>query len=97
MVLQFRFINTLAIFQRRINYVLGEHLDKFVMVYLDDIIIYLNTEEKYKKLWNEQFGKRLAKYAPWDHAINLEPGTYLRFFPIYKLIKIKNQALKEFM
>src|SRR6266568_4129154 len=49
MVLQFRFINTLAIFQRRINYVLGEHLDKFVMAYLDDIIIYLNMEEEYKK------------------------------------------------
>jgi len=29
--------------------VLGEHLDKFIMVYLDDIIIYLNSEEEYKK------------------------------------------------
>ena len=28
---------------------LGEYLDKFVMVYLDNIIIYLNTEEEYKK------------------------------------------------
>ena len=28
---------------------LGEHLDKFVMAYLDNIIIYLNTEEKYKE------------------------------------------------
>jgi len=29
--------------------VLGEHLDKFIMVYLDDIIIYLNSKEEYKK------------------------------------------------
>jgi len=29
--------------------VLGEHLDKFIMAYLDDIIIYLNSEEEYKK------------------------------------------------
>jgi len=29
--------------------VLGKHLDKFIMAYLDDIIIYLNSEEKYKK------------------------------------------------
>jgi len=29
--------------------VLGEHLDEFVMVYLDNIIIYLNSEEEYKK------------------------------------------------
>src|SRR6266702_286419 len=28
---------------------LGEHLDEFVMVYLNDIIIYLNTEKKYKE------------------------------------------------
>jgi len=29
--------------------VLGEYLDEFIMVYLDDIIIYLNSEEEYKK------------------------------------------------
>jgi len=29
--------------------VLGEHLDKFVMAYLDNIIIYLNNKEEYKK------------------------------------------------
>jgi len=29
--------------------VLGEHLDKFVMTYLDNIIIYLDSEEEYKK------------------------------------------------
>jgi len=29
--------------------VLGEHLDEFVMVYLDDIIIYLNSEEEHGK------------------------------------------------
>ena len=28
---------------------LGEHLDKFVMAYLDNIIIYLNTEAEYKE------------------------------------------------
>jgi len=28
---------------------LGEHLDKFIIVYLDDIIIYLNSEEGHKK------------------------------------------------
>ena len=28
---------------------LGEHLDKFIMVYLDNIIIYLNMEEEHKE------------------------------------------------
>ena len=47
--MQFRFTNTLATFQRRINYILEEYLDNFVIVYLDNIIIYLNSEQKYKK------------------------------------------------
>jgi len=29
--------------------VLGEHLDKFVIAYFDDIIIYLNSEKEYRK------------------------------------------------
>ena len=44
-VMQFGFTNAPATFQRRINHVLGEHLDDFVMAYLDNIIIYLNSEE----------------------------------------------------
>ena len=28
---------------------LGEHLDEFVMAYLNDIIIYLNTKEEYEE------------------------------------------------
>ena len=45
--MQFRLINTLAIFQKRINSVLGEHLDKFVIAYLNNIIIYFNSEEEH--------------------------------------------------
>jgi len=29
--------------------VLGKHLDEFIMAYLDNIIIYLDSEGKYKK------------------------------------------------
>jgi len=45
---------------------------------------------KYKKLWDEQFGEKLAEYTLWDYIVDLEPGTHLRFFLIYKLIKIEN-------
>ena len=37
---------------------LGEHLDEFVIVYLDNIIIYLNMEEEYKE-YVKQVLKRL--------------------------------------
>jgi len=29
--------------------VLGEYLDEFIMAYLDNIIIYLNSEEEHEK------------------------------------------------
>jgi len=45
--MQFRLINVLATFQKYINNVLGEYLDKFVIVYFNDIIIYLITKEEY--------------------------------------------------
>src|ERR1700729_323876 len=39
--MQFRFINTPAIFQRKINYILKKHLDNF--------IIYLNSKKEHKE------------------------------------------------
>jgi hypothetical protein len=47
--MQFRFINTLATFQKKINYILGEYLDDFIIAYLDNIIIYLNSIEEHKE------------------------------------------------
>jgi hypothetical protein len=48
-VIQFRFINTPVIFLKKINYILGEYLNDFIMAYLDDIIIYLNSVEEHKE------------------------------------------------
>ena len=45
--MQFKFINIPAIFQKRINSVLGEYLDKFIIIYLNIIIIYSNSKEEY--------------------------------------------------
>jgi hypothetical protein len=47
--MQFGLTNALATFQKQINSVLGEYLDEFVIVYLDDIIIYLISEKEYKE------------------------------------------------
>ena len=52
---------------------------------------------KYRKLWNEQFGEKLADYVLWNYEIILELGTSPKFFPIYKLTKVEKQALKEFI
>ena len=44
---------------------------------------------KYKKLQDEQFGERLLEYILQDYTIDLKLGMSLRFYPIYKLIKVK--------
>jgi len=46
--MQFGFINVLIIFLKKINIVLREHLDKFIIIYLNNIIIYLNNKEDYR-------------------------------------------------
>jgi len=45
--MQFRLINALVTFQKQINSVLEEHLDKFIIAYFNDIIIYLISEGEY--------------------------------------------------
>jgi len=47
--MQFGLINTLAMFQKRINSVLGEYLDEFIIAYLNNIIIYLENKEEYRE------------------------------------------------
>jgi len=47
--MQFGLINALATFQKQINSILGEYLDKFIIVYLNNIIIYLENEEEHKE------------------------------------------------
>ena len=45
--MQFRFINTPTTFQKRINSMLKEHLDEFIIAYLDNIIIYFNSKKEH--------------------------------------------------
>ena len=58
--MQFRLTNVLVIFQKRINSVLGEHLDEFIMAYLNNIIIYLISEKEYRE-YVKQVLKRLQE------------------------------------
>ena len=46
--LPFKLMNRLAMYQRYINNVLFDYFNKFYIVYLDDIFIYLDNEFKYK-------------------------------------------------
>ena len=48
-VMLFRLTNTPASFQRFINKVCGEHLDIFVITYLNDILIFSRDYDKHIK------------------------------------------------
>ena len=69
LIMPFRLINAPASFQRFINEVCGEYLDIFVIAYLDDILIFLNTLEEHiqhvravlKKFENTQLQLKLKK------------------------------------
>ena len=56
----FRLINASAIFQRLINHVLYDHLNEFIITYLNDILIYFKNEEDYKEQVKEVL-KRLQE------------------------------------
>src|SRR6266498_2637323 len=46
-VMPFRLTNALATFQRLMNYVLHDYLNDFVVVYLDDILVYSDTFDEH--------------------------------------------------
>ena len=47
-IMLFELMNALAMFQRLINYVLYDHLNEFVIVYLNDILIFSENEKKHE-------------------------------------------------
>ena len=56
----------------------------------------LKSYYKFAKLWSLD-SERLVKYILQDYKIELKLKTALKFYLIYKLMEIKNLALKEFI
>ena len=49
LIMLFKLINTSAIFQTYTNYVLKKHLNVFIVVYLNDMLIYSKNKQKHRK------------------------------------------------
>jgi hypothetical protein len=72
-VMCFRLINVPAYFMYLMNKVFMEYLDKFVMVFIDDILIFSKTEEEHEKhlrmvlekLRSNQLYAKLSKCEIW--------------------------------
>src|SRR5436190_11200395 len=67
-MMSFKLTNALAIFQALINNVLHNYLNQFVIIYLNDILIYLETLEEHKK----QVKKILKRYAEKELLLKSE-------------------------
>ena len=63
----FGLINALVTLQAYINNILREHLDKFMLVYIDDILVYSWTLEEYVK------HVRTVLYALKYYNLRLKP------------------------
>jgi hypothetical protein len=72
-VMSFGLTNAPAYFMYLMNKVFMEYLDKFVMVFIDDILVYSRSEEEHEehlrlilqKLWNHKLYAKLSKCEFW--------------------------------
>jgi hypothetical protein len=72
-VMSFRLTNAPAYFMHVMNKVFMEYLDKFVMVFIDDILVYSRSEEKHEehlrlalqKLREHRLYAKLSKCEFW--------------------------------
>jgi hypothetical protein len=73
MVMSFGLTNALAYFMYLMNMVFMEYLDKFIMVFIDDILVYLRSEEEHEehlclvlqKLRDHRMYVKLSKSEFW--------------------------------
>jgi hypothetical protein len=74
LVMSFRLTNAPAHFMYLINSIFISELDKFVVVFIDDILIYTKNEEEHGKhlriilqrLWEHQLYAKFSKRAFWS-------------------------------
>ena len=95
--MQFRFTNTLIIFQRRINYILKEYLDDFIIIYLNNIIIYLNSEKEYKEYIKWVLGRLYKENIPViikKYKFYTKKTDFVRFIIKLKQISMDPKKIK---
>ena len=95
--MQFRLINVPAIFQKRINSMLEEYLNKFIIAYLDNIIIYSNSKKEHFQ-YIKQVLQRLADkkmlVAIKKYKFYITKTKFYRFIIKLKKLSINLKKIK---
>ena len=95
--MQFRLINIPAIFQKRINSVLEEHLDKFIIAYLNNIIIYSNSKKEYFQYVKQVLQRLADKKIPVaikKYKFHTTKTEFCRFIIKLKKLSIDPKKIK---
>ena len=99
--MSFELINASTIYQEIINDVLREHLNVFVIAYLNDILIYSKTltkHEQHVKIVLQCFEQRrlLFKFEKCEfHRFNVEFLEFVIKIQRVRINSIKLKAIKE--
>src|SRR5436190_24201751 len=102
-VMSFKLTNTSATFQELINHVLYDHLNKFVIAYLNNILIYFKNKENYKK-HIKKILKRIQKknlyFKSKKCEFHKQQVKYLKHIVITEKLEMnlkKNKAVIKFL
>jgi hypothetical protein len=76
-VMSFGLTNALAFFMNLMNSVFMDYLNKFVVVFIDDILVYSQSEEEHvdhlkmvlQRLWEHQLYAKLSKCEFWINEV----------------------------
>src|SRR5436190_23957246 len=95
--MSFRLTNISAIFQELINHVLYDYLNKFVITYLDNILIYLknkkNHEKQVKKILR-RFQEKNLYFKSKKYKFHKQQVKYLEHIITTKKLEMNSEKIK---
>src|SRR5207247_7294205 len=95
--MSFELMNTSATFQELINHVLYDHLNEFVIMYLDDILIYSENEEDHKKHVKEVlkiFQEKKLYFKSEKYEFHKQQVKYLEHIITIKKLEMNSEKIK---
>ena len=95
--MSFKLTNVSATFQELINHVLYDHLDEFVIAYLNDILIFFKTEkehEKHVKKVLKKFQKKNLYFKSEKCKFHKQWVEYLEHIIIIEKLEMNSEKIK---
>ena len=96
-VMLFELINASATFQKLINHVLYDHLNKFVITYLNNILIFSEIEkehEKHVKKILKRFQEKNFYLKSEKYKFHKQQVKYLKHIIITEKLEINSEKIK---